>query len=204
MSTSTIAAAMPPLKDLRPASATSQDIRAALERLIDARAANAEAIENTEAARPRLLLTATVAELDKTDENLRRRRLFAEQLDLLEPELRKMAAEAKTNEENLEYSEKLAAVKKCADAWNKRLRAEYPALCQAFQPLFAEEAEIWADIEALTRMPGARRVGGENATNMFFASAMMIAANQARANTPGWGMTFGAATRFPPIPDDVP
>jgi hypothetical protein len=166
-------AALPPLKDLRPADGSSSAIRSAFARLVDARAANAAEMERMEAARPGLLLTATAAEIDKTDEALRRRRIFAEQLDLLEPELIKMASEAQKNEENRAYIEKFAEVKARAEAWNARILAEYPALVHAFTPLFAEEMEVYRAINDLTNMPGARRVGGETATSLWHALRMM-------------------------------
>jgi len=199
MSTATTAATLPALKDFRPIDGTSTAVRAALDKLAAARAANAAEVERMEGTRPGLLLTATTAEIERTDEALRRRRIFAEQLDLLEPELLKMAAEAQKNEENQEYIERFAEVKGRADAWNERLRAEYPVLRAAFEPLFAEEAEIRDAIEALTRMPGAYRVGGENARNMYYASRMMIEAN--RHSIWDHGTKFGVATVFPPIPD---
>ena len=193
---------LPAIASFRPSDESASSVNSALARLTAARRENTAEIARLTDMRPQLLLSGTAAEIDKNDTTIRKRRILIEQFDLLEPELRKMAGEAQISEENREYIEQLAEVRARADAWNAKLRAEYPALCQAFTPLFTEEKKIRRAIESLTQMPGARRVGGENATNTFFAFQMMCAAY--RDHALARGQTFESAIRFPPIPEDGP
>jgi hypothetical protein len=157
MSAATIAVAMPPLKDLRPIDGTSAAVRAAFDRLADARAANADEIDRLEAARPGLLLSGTPAEIDKTDENLRRRRIFAEQLDLLDPELRRLFTEAEQQEQDAAFDSALAEIRVAEVAWNARVQAEYPALAAALADLMAAEITLRNSYATLTSLPAAGR-----------------------------------------------
>jgi hypothetical protein len=191
----------PSISTLRPIDGTSDAIRDALSRLRAARSENTDAIARLEASRPQMLLTAAPAQIDQVDQDVRQRRIFAEQLDLLEPELKRMAGEAITIEEDQKYVGALAEVTARAEAWNAKFQAEYPTWCAAIQPLFDEEKEIEAAIRAMTEMPGARRAQPNVADNFFYASRIMLRHSR---HSMSQGVRFGKAVLRPPIAEDAP
>jgi hypothetical protein len=162
------------VRDLQPADGTSAAIRAAFFRLKDARLANDNEIARLVAVRPNLLLSASPAEIDRADEALRRRRVYVEQLDLLEKTLRDSFTVAKEAEEDRDYGDKLAQVKVIEAAWNNDLQTKYPELATAIMDLLHREKALLAAYEDLAMMPGGARVPhGDNAR--FLASDMQKA-----------------------------
>jgi transposase len=149
---------LPSLTDLQPENATSTAIRAAFYRLKDARAANDAEIVRLEAARPGMLMNSTPAEIDRVDEEVRRRRIRADQLDLLEVELRRTFTIAKEREDDAEYEAKLAELKALEAAWNADVRVQYPILAAQITALMQREADLVAAYNAMRHMPAADRL----------------------------------------------
>jgi hypothetical protein len=146
------------IKELRPADGTSAAIRAAFHRLVEARAANAAEIARTEAARPAMLMSATSAvEIDKSDETVRRRRVFGEQLDILESELRKSFTIAKESEEDEEYDAKFAGTLAAIAIWNSEMQERYGKHAAAIIDCLVREKGLYQMIAAIAAMPAAER-----------------------------------------------
>ena len=149
--------ALPSLKDLQPADGSSTAIRAAFYQMRDARTSNASEIERLGRVRNTMLTSISTAEVEKMDETIRRRRVFADQCDAFEAELRQSFTAAKEAEEDVEYSTKLAEIRANEATWNADTRARYPALAAEIVALLQQESDLLQAFHNLSRMPGAHR-----------------------------------------------
>ena len=148
---------LPNVRELRPADETSAEIRKAFYRLVDARKNNASEMERLEAGRPALLLTATAAQIEQQEAAISRRRIFAEQCNVIEAELRQSFTNAKEAEEDHEYAARVSELKAREDRLNADFLENYPGLAAAVIALLIRERELLAAFRELSHMPGAAR-----------------------------------------------
>jgi len=151
---------MTPLKSIRPTEMTVAGIAAAFQRLAAARAENDAEIARLSEQRKVTLIEGTAAEIDKAEAEARKRRIYIEQLDLLEADLRRQYAIALEAEEDAEFETESDALQEQIEAWNADMQAQYPKLAGEIATLLARETEIVERADRLQRLKAASRKMG--------------------------------------------
>ena len=166
--------ALPSIKDFRPSESTTTAIRAAFQKLIAAREDNSAEMDRMQAARPSLLMTGAPAEIRRTDETLRDRAAFAEQLDMMETELRSAFTSALEADEDRAYADSLASVRAQEAAWNLDMQARYPVLVAGLIELLTRERELLRAFRETAAMPGASRARVDLGATLRHPSRAMV------------------------------
>ena len=184
------------LAEVREHDGSAESIRQAFFRLDDARAEATAEIARIEHARPATLLTSSVSEIDRADEKARRLKIFIEQLDLLEPELKSSFVAAKVAEQDAEYAEKLAAIEVTIREWNADVQHQYPKIVAPLLSLLERERAIRAACVDIVTMPTHRRLRDAWAAPGSPADQLQLA-TMARHGCPGLRASLADLVRLP-------